>query len=538
MKPSRAEPVAFTLLVLLQLIPIWSVEHFPSDDGPAHVYNAIVMREFDQPDRAKLREYYARNPRLNPNWFSHVVLAGLTRFIPPPLAEKLLVSGYVLLLPFAVRYALGAINPANRWLAVLSLPFVYNFLFQKGFYNFSYSLAVYFLLIGYWLRHHERPTLRHGAMLGLLSLVLYFCHLVSVAQAYLLIGLLIVALVARDVVKHATSLSAAIRRHGMMAICAFAPTVILAMLFLSSQGTASEDVSIVKKILKLITLYSLVLFDSRERFLAAGLSLFIVAIAAWVLWTKWRRHSIELIDMLVVVAGVCALLVLIAPDQLSGGGLILDRMVLYPFLVLILWLGTHAYRMYERRAIQAFAVALTLVLLASRTVSYVRANSFIDEYLSAGLSIAPGATLLPIQFTDRLIEPAGGKVVSFRVFPLNHASGLLCSRRGLIDLGNYEAMTSYFPIEFRPGRSLGPPGGFEHEMDSPPRNVDFAGYPGRSGGGRVDYVLLWCVRPEQSTDPRAGEIFAQLFAGYDEVYRSSPRGYARLYRRKDLSGVP
>jgi len=511
-----------------------SVSHFPSDDGASHVYNAIVMRDYNRPDRAIFREYYVRNSSPNPNWFSHLALAVLSSVFSPSIAEKILVSGYVVLFPFAVRYALGAISPANRWLAVLSLPFVYNFLFQKGFYNFSYSLAVYFLLVGYWLRHNERPNAWNVVGLALLSVLLYFCHLVSVAQAYLLIGLFIIAQVARDVANRRESIFVSLRRNAFMAVVAFVPTLLLAALFLSGQTDPSEDVSITKKILKLVTLYSLVLFDSRERFVAAGLSLFIVAVSSWIFWKKLRRRSLEIIDVLVVTAVVCCALVIIAPDQMAGGGLILDRLVLYPFLVLILWMAGHVYRRFERRAIQTMAIVVTLGLIASRTVSYVRVNSYISEYLSSGDRIAPGSTLLSLTFTDRLRDPEGN-MISPRVFPLDHAAGFLGASKALVDLTNYEATTSYFPIQFRPGRELSDRVSRHRNLDAAPE-VDFAGYPGRSGGGRVDYVLLWRVRPDQANDPNARDVFRQLAAGYDEIYSSSPRAYAKLYRRKDLSG--
>src|SRR5207247_2215949 len=144
---------------------------------------------------------------------------------PAPMAEKILVSGYVLLLPFAVRYALRAINSASGWVAIFSLPFVYNFLLQKGSYNFSYSLAVYFFLLGYWLKHRDEPSLRHGIVLGLFSLLLYFCHLVSVFAAYVLIGVLVLILVARDAPRE--SVLTALRRHALTPLCAFAPTILL-----------------------------------------------------------------------------------------------------------------------------------------------------------------------------------------------------------------------------------------------------------------------------------------------------------------------
>src|SRR5262245_27031384 len=51
----------FTLLILIHLVPIWSFTYFPSQDGPAHINNANILREYYQPDRSIFREYYSLN---------------------------------------------------------------------------------------------------------------------------------------------------------------------------------------------------------------------------------------------------------------------------------------------------------------------------------------------------------------------------------------------------------------------------------------------------------------------------------------------
>ena len=121
------------------------------------------------------------------------------------------------------------------------------------------------------------------------------------------------------------------------------------------------------------------------------------------------------------------------PDRISGGGLVNDRLVLYPFFALILWLGTTAHRPFERRIIQTIATALTLILLGWRTISYARMNDYLSEYLSARPHLAQGATLASIPFSDRIYAP-DGHFVSSRIFPIDHASGFLAADRGLVDL--------------------------------------------------------------------------------------------------------
>jgi hypothetical protein len=121
------EHLIFAVLILLHVIPIWGFTYFPSQDGPAHLHNATVIRDYAHPDRPIYREYYLLDLHPDPNWLIYLILVGLMSFVPVLVAEKLLLAGYVILLPIALRYALQAIRPASAFLSVLAFPLVYNF---------------------------------------------------------------------------------------------------------------------------------------------------------------------------------------------------------------------------------------------------------------------------------------------------------------------------------------------------------------------------------------------------------------------------
>jgi hypothetical protein len=89
------ENLFFTALIIIHLIPIWAFRYFPSQDGPAHINNANIIREYHS--RPVFREYYVLNKDLVPNWFGHLVMAGLMYLVPALVAEKILLSGYVIL---------------------------------------------------------------------------------------------------------------------------------------------------------------------------------------------------------------------------------------------------------------------------------------------------------------------------------------------------------------------------------------------------------------------------------------------------------
>src|SRR5207249_298340 len=105
------------------LVPIWSAKYLPTSDGPSHLYNAYVLGELVRGHDGVLAKWYEVDWRPNPNWLSHIVLAVLLSIVPPAIAEKLLVSGIVILFLGATWiFASAGGEPARPWV-FLTLPF-------------------------------------------------------------------------------------------------------------------------------------------------------------------------------------------------------------------------------------------------------------------------------------------------------------------------------------------------------------------------------------------------------------------------------
>jgi len=175
----RPEHVLFVALILWHLVPVWAFTYFPSQDGGEHLNNANILRRYFTADGALFREYFALNRNLDPNWLGHLILVLLMSLLPSNLAEKVLLTGYVVALPVSVRYALRAIRPDAGWVAVFVFPFVLNFLVHMGFWNYALSLPLFFFLVGYWAYWKSDFGLRQSVTLTILSVLLYFAHPVS-----------------------------------------------------------------------------------------------------------------------------------------------------------------------------------------------------------------------------------------------------------------------------------------------------------------------------------------------------------------------
>jgi hypothetical protein len=562
---SNRERLLFVALVGAQLLPLWIFHYFPSQDGPSHVANAQIIRQYGSASTGILREYYALNTSLTPNWFWHLVLSGLLSILPPATAEKVFLSGYVILLPVSVRYAITAARRQSAFLAVLAFPFVYNYLFHMGFYSFVYSLPIFFLFSGYLLRHSAEPSIRRNVAIAALSLLLYFSHLVALVAAYVEVVLLTVwPGIVRTMAKVRADTSRELmiqtteRTIDYSLAVALLPTCLLALIFavqdsISDSGSTiswAGGPSLKTLILQLASMYSLVSFDHREIWFACLLAgLFGVVVGFLVLSGQLRRSSGPGL-MFFVLAAVYALIAITSPEAIAGGSYIRDRMYLFPYFALILGLalGNYAFPLSVRRVIQVTSIVVTMGLLISHAYTYAEIGTYLDEYLSGMNLVEKNSTVLPVYFSQRGDAP-GGSTLALRVNPFASAAGYIAVQRDVVDLGNYEAgQRTYFPAVFRPQLNPGtylifePPPASPEEV-GPTTDLDLIWQPARvemlayaeQTPGRVDYVLLWGMRDRQRRKRTTQALFRQLDEGYELIYTSPRWGLMQLYRRTNFS---
>lgn len=545
---SRWENLLFVLLIVVHLIPLWVFPYFPSQDGPAHIYNASVLREYHVLDHSIFREYYLLNQKLSPNWFSHLIMAGLMYIVPPLVAEKILVSGYVILLPLSMRYALRVIRPDAGVFAFLAFPFIYNYTLHKGFYNFSYSQPMFFFVVGYWLKYQNRFTLRRILTLSLLSLLLYFCHLFSLVTAYIMIAVLTIWLTVLDYTQHSSQqppnlgvLSRAFFRRSLVSACAFLPTLILAVMFLSQKAaTSSDNFSwsfpgkryLFNLVLNLLSLQSIVTFEKLELLFSTALVILFVGVGLHLLRSKVVNRQLNFWDGFLLTAVVYVVIYLFGPSGMAGSETIKGRLLSYPFFALILWFGAQSHTRFLKQRVQIVAMVISLILLGMHTMKYAELNNDLKEYVSGMDLIEPNKTLLPISFANSFGSMPFDWYLSPEVKPFCHASKHISMQKHLVDLANYEANQFYFPTLFRPQLNPYIHMGVRDDCNDFPPPVNFLAYSQRTPG-KVDYVLFWRRDGKFLDDPNTKSIFRQLKQGYELIYTSPQRGFMQLYRRKD-----
>ena len=501
-----SERVLFVVLILVCLVPVWAVDYLPTLDGPCHVYNAQVILQHDnRAEFPRFAGHYRIDWRPIPNWFSQAVLALLMAVFEPRIAEKILVSGYVILLPVAARYAAGSVDPDRKWLGFLVFPLIYNQLFQLGFYNFSYSLAFWLFAVGYWWRRRDSPTLGFAVKINLLLLLLWFCHIVSLAVTLFSIGVLWLATLRRE----------SWRRH-LVHIPILLPQIILPLWFVGDQqhGPIPSTLSLGQMAGYLFRFEVLFYFGEVQLWIGRALALVVLLLLVLTVIDRVRRREgfFRAEDGFLLLSLLLAVLFFVSPQGMSGGGLLNQRLSLYPWLALIPWLAPRLGRIGR-----TVAVGLLAVLAVGSVIYIYRWYRALDPqlrtYLAATEHIRPDSRVLPLLF-DR--GPYGLYA---------HLIGYAAAEKGLIDWNNYQAATTYFPTRFHGKR------GRLHRytwIEADPNTIDV-----RTLIPRVDYVYAWGMRPDSLTARRLRRHYRLVYQDgparlYVPIRRNSPRPGARF----------
>lgn len=480
----RGERGLFAALALLCLLPIWTVRLLPTADGPTHVYNAGILLELltGGDGAPRFREHFELNPRLVPNWTGHAILTLLLTVCAPAVAEKLLVSGYVLLFLGGLRYLVRAVQPGGGWLAFLGLPLVYHWPLQMGFYNFSYSLALFFIAVGFWWRRRAGLTRRGALALHALLALCYLSHLVSHLMTLAAIGVLWLVGRRRE------------RGHWRQHLSILVPHLALALGFVWAQGAdpITDRWPLARSWTYFRGLEAICAFGAEQlAFAAAVASLFGALVLLTLLRENVRREGRRLrlrfgeVDGFLLVALLFTAVYCFAPDAASGGGFLPHRLGLFPYLAVIPWLSARWSKAGMAVIVGLLTVA-TLWNVGFQARWYRALEGEAHAFLSGLEPVPPHARVVALLF-DRY-GPAA------RVPVLSHTIGYTALDKKLLDWDNYEAGTNYFPVRFKSAVAR-------------PHLLAFYLVPAqaeiRQWRGRADYIYAWKMPPDV---PVAGRL--------------------------------
>jgi len=510
---SRSKPVeiCIVLTILLHILPIWLFRYYPTQDGPCHLANAIILKEYHQ--HQIYQEYFQLNLKPASNWFSHITLAVLMYVVPPLIAEKILITLYAVLFPFSIFYFIDAVHKGRRLLGFIGFLFMYNYMLHMGSYNFAFSMPVLFFCVGYWWKHREAFHWRRLLILNLLFIFTYFCHIVSQALAIATILLLAAVTTRRSNLK-----------SRLLLPFAMSPSYLLPLWYLFyRQGNASDKWPLGQLCDYFTQIRSVATFGEQD-IVPQLLAWLLIAIFIYTIverfnlfrWDSQRKRfqfRFQASDAFYLIFALLAGAYFTVPDIMTGSGLISARLCLYPFIALLPALSQEMRRPFQW--VFGLAIITLVVVQLHMNIKYYRTLSAdLEEYTSGIGIVQRNKTFLSLSFNH------GGSLPGNRIDVFVHAIGYYAAERRGVGLDNFEVFTGYFPIRCKPAFQQWLDYSDLVIMESNPAKVDVNRY-----GHRLDYVVTWAM-------PLDLPVSARIQEHYQQVYVSE-RQRLRIFARKE-----
>ncbi len=430
-----------------------------------------------------------------------MLLAGLLYLMPALVAEKVLVSVYVLGFAGSFRWFLGAFGPRCRALSAAGLLLVYNRCLWLGFYNYCLSLILIWIVLGCCVRWRGQLHIPQMVALMLLFTAAYFTHLAGFLLAFAgALGATVLVPPRRILAPILVGLAAlppACLAMGYFEETGFfrAPSAqhlverplarlrgertetsvwqelgaIDDELFAHHVGPALPGSVVFAGYFALLAVFTVAGYRRSLLEESAGPGRLFPAVFGLLLFGAWLLVPYHLLDF-------------------AHGGFLKTRLAPLPPLV---WLA--CMREPAPGRARLLVRTATLVLLAANLVLVTRTidagNRELEQY-TAGLDlVGSGHRLFVVQ-----PNPSPTPLVN----PLLHAADYYCLETANVNLDNYEATVPHFPVKYRAGMSRG--------------RGSWANYPRKDA---VDLVLFW-------------QASGRGPSGWDEILSE---GRLRIYRR-------
>ena len=168
------------------LLPVATVGIPPLQDYPSHLARDFVLTHWS--DMPALRANYLPDWRVKPDMGGDLFVAALSPVLPYQTAAKLFLV-LAMALPVAGCAALGrALHGRTGVLPMAAALFVYNLCLAKGLDNYLFGMGAMLMAFAGWIRSDGSPVWLRTAAFSAAMALLFFIHLLPVAEFYLLVG--------------------------------------------------------------------------------------------------------------------------------------------------------------------------------------------------------------------------------------------------------------------------------------------------------------------------------------------------------------
>lgn len=444
----KLEKYFFYIVLLLNLWPVLSHRYYPTLDGPAHLYNASLVNHMVAHETPNMEAVFAFNPKLVPNWTSHLILSAFLLVSPPHWAEKLFLILYLIGLPLAFRALVRTLAPRSMLGTFLIFPLTYSAIFIYGFYNFSLGLIFFLWSLKFWI--NNRTHLKGTKLITLCSLMVltYFTHAAIFGLTWLACGWISLNDFLADRRSRSSMKSSLVRLWGQLwPLALFGIPGLLALVHFS----ADQDVMMVKyatiaenwkNLIELHPIYALdTVTEGGYARRIAMVVLFLVIVALWSFIRELKRETdgkgwiyrcFSIRNMWLNLTMLFLLLYFCMPNDFGRLGFVSIRFSTVALLSLLIWISG--------RDLPKWIMVLSLPVIM---YYHLRLNEYYSTY-------AAYLNERVIELEDMSSLVSEDDVVAVLDYSNNwyeqHFSNYLGAQKPMVVMENYECGTLSFPL--------------------------------------------------------------------------------------------
>lgn len=506
------EPLVFLFFVILNIIPVIANSYFPTVDGPAHLYNANLLKHLWTYNDHKVASFFDVNSNINSNWFIHIYYLISGTIFSASVSDKILLTAFIFAFSYGFRLLLAKANDYTTSLfsSYLIFPFIYSFTLCIGFFNFTIGIAFIFLITYYWFKIRASLLRKQTLLFCLLLLIIFYTHVLDFLVVMLLISFyeLIEAVKSRS------------KQKLFFLFLASAPSLILLVVFILNNKSTEAFRFIEREELNkwLLHLSPIVIYNYDDEklfslivFLAIS-SLFSISVIKFLK----RGFKKENISAFHIAVAFCILFLLALyytmPDNMFSGGFLSMRISYFLLLFVILFCSLVVKNIKVIVLPVVFCLIANVLMvryhyyktkhLSNEAKDYERIASFMEE----------GSILLPLNYSDNWLH--------------NNFSSYAGTEKLIFILDNYEAEKPHFPLRWKenqnPQKSLGNVGHINPCLDLDKYE--------RVSGKKINYISKW--KYSGNTNNLCTAVTDSIIkVNFIEVYKSVS-GSVILYKRK------
>ena len=454
----------------------WLLPYFPTQDGPCHIYNLLILHDLLHGGK-EFGKFYTYTLHPVPNLGFDLLTYPLINSLPPLAAEKTFITIYIVLLGMSLPLLLKTFERTLFPYSYFVFPVVFNYSLLMGFYSYTITVPLFILAFCLAWKIRNSSVLCKFVCYNLSGLILFYFHLIP--AVFFLISLISISL----------SGTGGYRRNVRQLLLLFATILpfALELLIYLSQGSKQPppDFSYllsVSRINRLITdLLSFSTINLSRWQLVPG-CLYISLVVSFVysplkeiyLAAKANKHEVPPpVKTVLILASLLTIIYLVAPFRIGDGSNFNERLPWVILLVLPPLMRLPHAAIFQRAGAALVAGCAAGFLLCNAVVLWEESTK-IERYLR-GLSahIPNGAYVMG--FKSKPPDYA-------RVDTLLHAASYYGIFQRCIDISNYEAGFHYFLVHFKDTIPTLPP---ESQIISSPATIRWVDYP------FIQYVLGW-----------------------------------------------